>query len=204
MTRRDLATVALKTLSAWLFASGVAGLGSALLTWSHDVAQYGTEGGILGAAAAGILIPIGALGWIASDWAAGRIFRDAPAHGIAAPGLTRADLYASGSVLVGLCLLANAVPMIVYWAVVGVISRGTGFWSAAAGRTGENDIVYWVSVRAGVGRIATEALLGILFVLGPERVARGVQRIRKEFSSHLTEPDDHSSERPGGGRDGGA
>src|SRR5512144_2563060 len=115
MSRRDLATVALKTLSAWLLASGIAGLGSALLTWSHDVAEYGTEGGILGAAAAGILIPIGALGWFASDWAAGRIFADAPAHAASALGLTRTDLYAFGSVLVGLCLLANAVPMIVYW-----------------------------------------------------------------------------------------
>jgi hypothetical protein len=138
VTRRDLATVALKTLSAWLFASGVAGFGSALLTWRHDVAQYGTEGGVLGAAAAGILIPIGALGWFLSDWAARRIFADDGTQGASALGLTRSDLYAFGSALVGLCLLANAVPMIVYWVVVGVISQGTGFWSAAADRTGEN------------------------------------------------------------------
>ena len=204
MTRRDVATVALKAISAWLFASGLGGLGSALLTWNHDVTQYGAEGGILGAAAAGIFVPIGAIGWFLSDWAATRIFPDLPAQGSLGLGLTRVDLYAFASVLIGLCLLAEAVPMVVYWAIVGVIARGTGFWSAAADQTGENGIGYWVTVRAGIGRIATEILLGICFVLGPDRLARGVRRIRKEFSSEFTEADSDSSDKEPPGRAGGA
>ena len=94
--------------------------------------------------------------------------------------------------------------MVVYWAIVGVTARGTGFWSAAADQTGENGIVYWVTVRAGIGRIATEILLGICFVLGPDRLARGVRRIRKEFSSEFTEADSDSSDKEPPGRAGGA
>jgi hypothetical protein len=113
MTKRDLATIALRTLSAWLFASGVAGLCSAVLTWGHSVTEYGTEGAIFGATAAGIFTPIGALGWLLSNGAAKRIFPEAEANAPSASRLTRPDLYAFASVLVGLYLLSNSVPMIV-------------------------------------------------------------------------------------------
>ena len=97
MTTRDLATIAFKTLSVWLFAAGVAGMCSALLTWTHDVGQYGTTGGILGLAAAAIYIPIGAIGWLVSDWAAQRVYPGRPEPGRL--GLTRGDLYSFSSVV---------------------------------------------------------------------------------------------------------
>jgi hypothetical protein len=186
MTTRDLATIAFKALAAWLFASGVAGMCSALLTWSHSVGQYGKEGSVLGLAAAAIYIPIGAVWWAASDRVAKRVF-----PGRAEPvalALTRADLYGFASVLVGLCLLADAVPMIVYWLVIWAFAHGTGFWSAASPGTTDDGIVYWVAARAGVGSVAAKTILGLILLGGPERVKRGLQRLRREFSGHLEEP----------------
>jgi hypothetical protein len=125
MTTRDVAAVTLKALAVWWIANGLAGLCSSLLTWRHDAAETGGMVSAFTAAASGIFIPIGALAWFLADWAAARM-----GHGTPAPiqcGVDREGLYAFASVLVGLFLVSDALPQVVYWIVVWRMSRGTGF-----------------------------------------------------------------------------
>jgi hypothetical protein len=194
MTARDIATISFRTLAAWLVASGVAGLCSGLFTWAHDVGEYGRETAIFSLASGAILIPIGAIWWLLSDWVAGRVLpgRSEPL-GLA---LTRADLYAFASVLVGLLLLADALPQIVYWAISWRGSRGTGFWSPPAADSQDNASIHWLSVRAQLGSVAAKLVLGLLFVSGPDRVKNLLLRIRREFSTHLTEPEAEPDKQP--------
>ena len=187
MSIRELAAVAFRTLAMWLFASGVAGLFSALLTWGPDAAQYGPEPTAWRLAAASIFLPIGALLWLASNAAAKLAFS---ASAQVATSLRRADLYAFASVLVGMFLLSDALTQVAYWIVVWYSSRGTSFWEAASSGTMQNSVVYWVHVRAQVGLVLAKSVLGVGFVLGPERLKAAVLRVRREFSSSLLEEEE--------------
>ena len=200
MTAKDVATIAFKTLAAWLLASGIAGLCSALLTWDHDVAQYGKDTAMLTASAAALFIPIGAIWWLLSDWTAGRIFRGRGES--VAVALDRSDLYAFASVLVGLFLLADALPQIVYWLVMWRMSRGSGFWSPPPPGTEDNAAVHWLAVRAQVGTVAAKLILGLVFVCGPDQVKLGLSRLRREFSGHLDEPPAETKGEPPNDRGG--
>ncbi len=193
MTNRDVATVTLKALAAWWVASGVAGLASTLLTWRHEVGQFGTGPSLMAAAASAMFIPIGALAWVVSDRAAARVF---PQETQVAVAVDREALYAFASVLVGLFLLADALPQIVYWVVVWRASRGTGFWSAAAEGSTDNTVVYWVAARAQVGAVVTKVLLGAALLCGPNRIKGALRRVRHEFSDHLAEPANESTSQP--------
>jgi len=194
MSARDLTAVAFRTLAVWLFASGVAGLFSALLTWLPDAAQYGREIAAWRLAAASIFVPIGGLLWLSSDAAAKMAFPDSVAQGNVS--LNRADLYAFTSALVGLFLLSDAATQIVYWIVVWRSSRGTGFWEAPATTSGtmENTVVYWVHVRAQVGLVAAKTVLGVALLSGPERLKIALLRLRRELSGSLDEKEPHNSE----------
>jgi hypothetical protein len=188
MTTRDIATITFKALSAWLFASGVAGLCSALLTWTRDVERYGDRGpAALGVTAAAIFLPIGAIGWLISDGIARRIF---PGHAEpVALSLTRADLYAFASVFVGLCLLAEAIPMIVFWLTILMHTSGAGGWSAASNPVTNNGVTDSIGARAQAGSLLAKAVLGAILLAGPERIGRALVRIRRELSGRLGEPE---------------
>jgi hypothetical protein len=185
MSTRELAAIAFRTLAMWLFASGVAGLCSALLTWVPDVAQYGPEPTSWRLAAASIFVPIGALIWLASDAAARMAFPSSGHPG--SVSLSRADLYAFASVLVGMFLLSDALTQVVYWIVIWRTSRGTGFWDAASDGSMPNTVVYWVHVRAQVGLVLAKTVLGLGLLLGPERLRAAVMRVRRELSGSLAD-----------------
>ena len=187
MTNRDLATITLKALAVWWFGNGLAGLTSALLTWRHDAGQFGTETSMVTAAASAMFMPVGAVAWLVSDWAAARVFPQAT--DVAAP-IDRGALYGFASVLVGLFLLADAIPQVVYWVVVWRAARGTSFWNAAAEGTMDNTVVYWVAARAQVGAVVMKLVLGLVLLCGPERITRALRRLRHELSDHLAEPTD--------------
>ena len=193
MTNRDVATITLKALAAWWFANGVAGLISALLTWRHDAGEFGSDTSMMAAAASAIFIPVGAVAWLVSDWAAARVFPHATE--VAAP-LDRGALYGFASVLVGLFLLADAIPQTIYWVVVWRAARGTGFWNAAAEGPMDNTVVYWVAARAQVGAVVTKLVLGLGLLCGPERIKRALHRLRHELSDHLAEPTDANKPEP--------
>lgn len=196
MTNRDLATITLKTLAVWLFASGVAGLASALLTWVPDSAQYGREAAAFQMAASSMFVPVGALLWLVSSHLSLRIFPvDAPFVG--SPG--RADLYAFACVLVGLFLVTDAASQVVYWIVVWRASRGTGFSHAAADLADGTGVVYWVSARAQMGAVVTKLVIGSLLIAGPQRLSAGLGRLRRELSGTLAEDQlDRSEPGPNG------
>lgn len=200
MSMRELAAIAFRTLAVWLFASGVAGLCSALLTWVPDAAQYGPETTSWRLAAASIFVPIGALVWLGSDAAAKIAF---PASGQSGTvSLSRADLYAFASVLVSMFLLSDALTQVVYWIVIWRSSRGTGFWDAASNGSMPNTVVYWVHVRAQVGLVLAKIVLGLALLLGAERLKAAVLRVRRELSGSLSKeepPAVEGSDRP---RDG--
>lgn len=185
MSTRELAAVAFRTLAVWLFASGVAGLCSSLLTWVPNVAQYGAEPTSWRLAAASIFVPVGALVWLSADAAARMAF---PASGQSGTvGLSRADLYAFASVLVGMFLLSDALTQVVYWIVIWRSSRGTGFWDATSSGSTANTVVYWVHVRAQVGLVLAKTVLGLGLLFGPERLKAAVLRVRRELSGSLSE-----------------
>ena len=185
MNARDLATVAFRTLAAWLFVSGITGLSSALITWRQNEAQYGKDVAIWNLAASALYIPIGAMGWLVSDWASRRSF-PTPPTGTAA--LDRSDLYAFASVLVGLFLLTDALTQIVYWTVLWRSGRGPGFWRAAS-EYESNGVVFSVHVKAQVAATVAKTILGLILVNGPDRIKAGLLRIRRELSSSLDTPD---------------
>ncbi len=185
MSTRELAAIAFRTLAVWLFASGVGGLSSALLTWTQDVAEYGPDVSAWRLAAASVFVPIGALLWLGSDAAAKVAF--SATRGLTTVTLSRADLYAFASVLVGLYLLSDVLPRAVYWVVIWRSARGTGFWEAGSSGTMPNTVVYWVHARAEGGLVAAKAVLGLGLLLGPERLKAGVVRIRREFAGSLSD-----------------
>jgi hypothetical protein len=186
MTPRDLTTIALRTLAAWLFASSTASLVSALFTWKPDSLQLGAEEAALKLASGSIFIPIGGLLWVCASTLARWSFpNDSPVSPVV---LRREDLYAFASALVGLFLLSDAISQLAYWLVVWRSALGTSFWDIADEPT-ESTVVYWVHVRAQVGLVVTKLAMGTLFLFGPQSVRSGVQRLRKELSGDLgTEP----------------
>jgi hypothetical protein len=200
MTTRDVTVIAFKTLAAWLLANGIAGTCSGLLTWSHSVALYGKDATIRNLAAAAICVPVGAIVWLVSDWAAQHVF-SGRLEAVALTA-TRGDLYAFASVLVGLFLLADALPQAAYWFLVWRMSRDTVGWYWTSPDATEKGVVYWMAARAQMGSAVTKGVLGVILICGPDRVKRGLLRIRPECSSQAAEPqsDDptqSSSERGG-------
>jgi hypothetical protein len=198
VTPRDLMTIALRTLAAWLFASGTAGLASALSTWRPTSQDLGAEAAALAAAVASIFIPIGGLLWVSASTLARWSF---PEDAQASPFMgTRGDLYAFASALVGMFLLTDAVSQVAYWVVVWRSAGGTNFWDESHGQM-ENTVVYWVHVRAQTGLLLAKLAMGTLFMFGPQRVSAGIRWLRRDLSGGLgtIEPADNNE----GSRDGG-
>jgi hypothetical protein len=99
-------------------------------------------------------------------------------------------------------LLAEALPQVVYWLVMWRMSWGSGFWSPPPPGTEDKAAVNWLAVRAQVGSVAAQLILGFLFVCGPDRVKRGLSRLRREFSGHLDEPSAEAKGEPTNDRGG--
>jgi hypothetical protein len=157
---------------------------SGLMTWQPDVQQYGQDATTWRLAAASLFLPIGAILWIVSPGLAHWSFAAEP---VETSSLTRHDLYAFGSLLVGLFLLVDAIPQVTYWVVLWRSAADTGFWNAARDFQTDHGVVYWVHARAQVGLVLTQLVLGVACVLGPERLGRGARRVRSELSDHLAD-----------------
>lgn len=185
MSTRILATIAFRTMAVWLFASGALSLVSGLFTWQPDVAQFGAAATGWRLAAASLFLPIGGLLWVISPGLAA--WSCAADEQIGVAQLTRADLYAFASLLVGLFLLADAFPQIAYWIVLWRSAGDTEFWSSSSEWRTDRSVVYWVHARAQVGLVLAQVVMGICLVLGPERLARVFMRARKELSSNLAD-----------------
>jgi hypothetical protein len=187
VTVRDLVEIAFRTLAVWFMAGGVAGVASALVNWSSTVASGGKEIAIVQLATASLYLPVGALIWLASGWAAGLAFPRVPPGSVIQ--LDRADLYAFASALVGLSLLADALPhaaaRLVYWRA----THGSDILGPRATEMATD-------VRADVAAMATRFALGILFLLGPHRLAAAIQWLRREWAGPLDQPDRTPSSPP--------
>ena len=196
MNARDLATVAFRTIAAWLFVNGIASLSSGLVTWKQNEAQYGKDVALWALAAAAMYMPIGALGWLASDWAAQRSF---PASEGGGTTLDRSDLYAFASALVGLYLLTDALPQIVNWIIVWRGSRGSAL-ERVASESADGGVTFSVHFKAQLAATLTKMVLGLVLLSGPERIKAVLLRIRRDLSGNLeeTQPADDNEAGPDG------
>lgn len=123
MPKRDIGTVAFKTLALWIVVSALLEILQVFVGWEHQRAQLEAELGNVAAMPAGTLLVWGVLAlmvraaggvalWMLSDRLAAWAF---PGQSQApSPTARRPDLYAAASFLVGLWLLANTVPAIPY------------------------------------------------------------------------------------------
>ena len=200
MTPREMGCVAFRTMAIWLIVTGLAAACASLIAWDANVTQHGREATLIGLAQSAIYVPVGALLWLASSWAAGVGFPEQSASEASAPG--RPDLYAFASVLVGLYLLSDALSQIVYWIVVWRSSGGTNYWAVASSWTTEETVVYRVHAQARAGEAAAKLILGSALVLGPERLRAVLARVRGELSGSLAEPEGLTEKRPEKSHDG--
>jgi hypothetical protein len=184
---RDLAVVALRCLAVWFGVRGIVGLAAAFAMWGRTVAEVGREWATASLAEPALYIPLAALVWVGAKTIGQRTF---PGGGTSLEPFSRNDLFSFGVFFVGLLLLAEAVPNVVYWAVylratrdTSVLAELPGWQDGAAGE-------YAATFQGEIAATACRVAIGVACVAGPQRLARWLGVARRElFESKLTEPD---------------
>jgi len=197
VSRRDIAVVAFRIMALWFAVSGVTGVASALIRWPRQEDPSQIQGAWLGLAQAGLFVPVGGVIWLLGDWLSLRVFPEAA--GVSS-GLTRADLWSAATLCIGLYLLSQAIPQLVYWLVVWRLSRGTALWAVTSDWRSDSGVAYQLAFRAQLGETITRLVLGAACLLGPDRLRNLLARLRREaFESTLVSggDDQSTSKHPG-------
>lgn len=161
MTRNDLALLVFKTIALWIAANGLVGLVGLPLfptLWSQ---------GNLWVVASVALLPVvgGVLLWVSSSRLAGKVFRDS--HQEIPFDLTSEHIPSLASFVVGLVLLAEAVPQGASW--VGVLVMRTREHTSVLSSTPPWDqALDEQAVASGVG-LLIRVVAGIALVAGSRR-----------------------------------
>jgi hypothetical protein len=200
MSARDWAVLAFKLLGLWFAASGVTGLGNIpyLLQSDHEAAVR--LAGALGVAFPSVMsFVVGALIWInagglathavGADPAelAANVFgdgpTDAPARGAR---IEMQPLFALALAIIGVLMLVEAVPSIVYGTTMFVRSRQAG--TAIFGPDPAQQARLWdASTQATFAGACTRLLIGLALLLGPARLSAAYGRVRAELRGTLAD-----------------
>jgi hypothetical protein len=181
VNRRDLAVIAFKSMALWFAASGLIGVAGTLLAWPRGQGPFEVQGAWLALAQAALSLPTAAIIWLASDYLAQRIF---PETALSPSSLNRADLWSTATLCIGLFLLSQAVPQLLYWVVVWRSAGGTTFWSHTADWRDDAGVAYRLAFRGQLAETLTRLVLGIAFIAGPDRIRGLAGRVRKEAFGH--------------------
>lgn len=215
MGARDWAGLAFKVLGLWLAASGVIGLANIPYVWQMGPIDQTQRAAVLATAFPSLLsLVVGALVWLnASGLAAravgedpaqlaARVFGDGTADSTAAPRpLATQPLFALALAVIGVLLIVEAVPLIVYSATMFVRSRQAG--TAIFGPDLAQRALIWdAAQKASLAAACTRLLIGAALLAGPARLSAAYTGIRKELRGTLADESPAPVDSPG--RDGGS
>jgi hypothetical protein len=178
-------------MALWFAVAGATGVVSVLLAWPSDGDKFQVHGAWIGLGQSALYLPAAGLIWLVSDWLAARVFPETP--NVPAT-LTRADLWSTATLCIGLYLLTQALSQLVYWVVVWRTSIGTAFWTQMADWRTDSGIAYQVEFRGQLGETLARAALGIACIAGPDRIRGLLARLRREaFGTTLVDDTDAGS-----------
>ncbi len=199
MSSRDLAVLAFKLLAVWFAATGVTGLGNVPYIWQADRNVEVRLAGI-----AGLLFPmllwgvVGALLWINAEGLATRVFGahpadvaanvfgDGPADAAPRDRIEMQPLFALALAVIGVLMIVEAAPMLVYGATVFVHSRQAG--SSVLGPDPTQRALLWdAAAQANFAAACTRFVIGVALLAGPARLSAAYAGIRKEFRGTLAD-----------------
>ena len=194
MNRRDLAVIAFKSMALWFAVGGLTGVIVSVFAWPRTEDPFQLHGAWLGLGQAALSLPVAGLIWLVSDRLAVRVFPEPTA---ASAGLTRADLWSTVFLGLGIYLVSQAIPQLIYWVVVWRSAGGTTFWPQVTDWRDDTGVAYRLAFRGQLAETVARLLLGIACIAGPDRLRALAARVRREaFGTTLVdEPTDGSARR---------
>jgi hypothetical protein len=200
MGARDWAVLAFKLLGLWFAANGVIGLANIPYFWQSDRGEgFRMMAGIATAFPSLLSLVVGGLVWINAgglathvagrdpDDLAANVFGDGEAD-LPAPrkGIETQPLFALALAVIGVLMVVEAVPMIVYGTTMFVRSRQAG--TAIFGPDPAQQALLWdASAQANFASACTRFLIGVALLLGPARLSAAYGRVRTEFRGTLSD-----------------
>jgi hypothetical protein len=199
MNARDCAVLAFKLMGVWFAAGGVIGATNIPYYWQSQRAEAMVRVALLGAAFPILFaLVVGALLWMNAEGLATRVFGQDPALLAArvfgedegAEPSVRRDrvashpLFALALAVVGVLLLTEAVPQLVYALATYLRSRQTG--SAMFGPDPAQQALIWdAAARANLASAVTRFVIGVALLAGPARLSAAYARVRGELKGTL-------------------
>ena len=198
MNGRHVAVLAFKLLGVWFAAGGVTGVGGVPFLWRSDHSTVVQTVGLLALLfPAALSVVVGALLWLNAEWLATRVFGPNPAEvaatvfgdGAADAGpperIEMQPLFALALSVIGVLMLAEAVPMLVYAATTFVSSRQTS--SILGPDPAQRALVWDAGAKANLAAAFTRLVVGLSLLAGPARIAAAYAGVRKEFRGTLAD-----------------
>jgi len=200
MSARDLAVLAFKLLGLWFAASGIVGFANMPYLWQSGGSDDVQRIAVVAMAFPSLLsLVLGALVWVNAGGLATRVFGGDPAElaervfgaGTAAPsprtgGVGMQPLFALALSVIGVLMVVEAVPMIVYGATTFVSSRQAG--SAIFGPDPAQRALIWNAVaKSNLAAACTRFVVGVALLAGPARLGAAYASVRREFRGTLDE-----------------
>ena len=186
MNNRDAAVLAFKLLGLWLMANAAIGVAAIPSYWDprfDEVRAMTVLATLLPVlVAVGIGVPV----WFSAEWFANRIF---PAEGRAQSPLDRLriePLLALALSVLGVCLIAEALPALVNGAALFSQSRLGG--STLLGPDMDRQALIWsAAAKANFAAAIARLAIGVGLVAGPARLSAALARLRKELKGGLSD-----------------
>lgn len=200
MNARDCAILAFKLVGLWFAAIGVVSFGGMPVVWQ----QFAREASFAGVATLASAVPgtmslvMGALIWMNAERLATHVFGHDPAmiaarvfgeEADAAPrkpvALQAHPLFALALAVIGVLLVVEAVPQLVYSLAIFVRSRQAG---GILGPDPTRSALLWdANAQGHLAAAATRLLIGLALLAGPTRLAAIYGRVRKDMRGTLAD-----------------
>jgi hypothetical protein len=202
VTNRDCAILGFRLLGAWLIASGL--IGAANIPYFFDAQFDQVRRMSIGFALLPSVVSaaVGGLAWLKSTALADDAFPDA---GAAASDRLRADkVFSLALAIIGVLLVTEAIPVVVNGVALFGISR-LGVRSVFGSTSYPQDqqaLIWSAAAKANTAAGVARMLIGLALLVGPDRLARAVVRVRRELSGSFEEEGQAESLQvppPGGG-----
>lgn len=197
MNSRDVAVLAFKLLGVWFAAGAVTGLAGVPYLWhAEQPGSMRMVGFVAVLFPSALTIVVGGLLWINAEGLATRVFGphpadvaanvfgDGPADAAPRDRLEMQPLFALALSVIGVLMIAEATPMLVYGATMFASSRQT---SILGPDPAQQALVWDAAAKSNFAAACTRFVIGVALLAGPARLSAAYAGIRKEFRGTLAE-----------------